>query len=77
MAQDLYPVPSGLRDRAHLRSMEQYQAMYRRSLEDPSGFWAEQAAALDLGLETRAPTGRNAGPSRQRLGQRLAPGELR
>jgi acetyl-CoA synthetase len=27
--------------------MEQYQAMYRRSLEDPSAFWAEQAAALD------------------------------
>ncbi len=47
MSQDRYPVPPGLRERAHLRSMEQYQAMYRRSLEDPSAFWAEQAAALD------------------------------
>ncbi len=47
MAQGLYPVPPQFRERAHLRSMELYQEMYRRSLEDPSGFWAEQAAALD------------------------------
>jgi len=47
VAQGLYPVPPQFRERAHLRSMELYQEMYRRSLEDPSGFWAEQAAALD------------------------------
>jgi len=28
-------------------SLDQYRAMYRRSIEDPSAFWAEQAAALD------------------------------
>src|SRR5690349_16977576 len=27
--------------------MQQYEAMYRRSLDDPEGFWAEQAKALD------------------------------
>src|SRR5512134_767229 len=45
--QEIYPVPPRLRERSHVRSMEQYQAMYRRSLDDPSGFWAEQAGALD------------------------------
>jgi acetyl-CoA synthetase len=28
-------------------SAEQYEAMYRRSLEDPDGFWAEQAQRID------------------------------
>src|SRR5688572_357764 len=26
---------------------DQYEALYRRSLEDPDGFWAEQALRLD------------------------------
>ncbi|MBF5042439.1 acetate--CoA ligase [Aggregicoccus sp. 17bor-14] len=30
-----------------VRDMEEYQALYRRSLEDPQGFWAEQAQRLD------------------------------
>jgi len=47
MSQALYPVPPALRERGHLRSMEQYQALYRRSLEDPSAFWAEQAGVLE------------------------------
>ena len=47
MSQDLYPVPPAMRDRAHVRSMEQFQAMYRRSIDDPTGFWAEQAERLD------------------------------
>ena len=47
MPQDLYPVPPAMRERAHVRSMEQYHAMYRRSLEEPSAFWAEQAEAID------------------------------
>jgi len=29
--------------RAHIKSFEQYQAMYRRSIEDPAGFWGEIA----------------------------------
>ncbi len=31
---------------AHISSMEQYQEMYRRSLDDPEGFWSEQAERL-------------------------------
>ncbi|MBI4734429.1 MAG: acetate--CoA ligase [Rubrobacteridae bacterium] len=28
---------------AHIKSMSQYEAMYKRSVEDPDGFWAELA----------------------------------
>lgn len=28
---------------AYVKSMEEYEAMYRRSIEDPDGFWAEMA----------------------------------
>src|SRR5262249_41821029 len=32
--------------RAHLGSLAGYERLYRRSLEDPTGFWAEQAKAV-------------------------------
>jgi len=32
---------------AHIGSLEQYESMYRRSIEDPTGFWAEAAGELD------------------------------
>ena len=38
---DIYPVPENFTD-SHITA-ESYQTMYRRSLEDPAGFWAEQA----------------------------------
>jgi acetyl-CoA synthetase len=38
----IYPVPPEVADRCFIND-EQYQAMYRRSVEDPQGFWAEQA----------------------------------
>jgi acetyl-CoA synthetase len=38
----LYPVPEAMRDRCFINE-EQYESMYRRSVEDPHGFWAEQA----------------------------------
>jgi acetyl-CoA synthetase len=47
VSQDVYPVKPHIRERAHLRSMEEYERLYRRSLEDPQGFWAEQAKSLD------------------------------
>jgi acetyl-CoA synthetase len=47
VSQDVYPVHPHIRDRAHVKSMQEYERMYRRSLEDPSGFWADQAKALD------------------------------
>jgi acetyl-CoA synthetase len=31
---------------AHVRSLEEYHAIYRRSLDDPEGFWREQAEIL-------------------------------
>ena len=39
--------PEELRERAHINSMKQYQEMYKRSLEDPEGFWGEYAEELD------------------------------
>lgn len=35
--------PEFVRERAYLKSREEYDAMYTRSIEDPEGFWAEQA----------------------------------
>ena len=47
MPQDRYEVPPQIRKRAHLRSLEEYRATYLRSIQDPAGFWAEQARTLD------------------------------
>ena len=33
-------------DQAHIKSMEEYNAAYKRSMEDPEGFWAERAEEL-------------------------------
>jgi acetyl-CoA synthetase len=38
----VYPVPAAVADRCFINE-EQYEAMYQRSVEDPQGFWAEQA----------------------------------
>jgi len=32
--------------KAHINSLEEYEAMYKRSIDDPHGFWAEQAEKL-------------------------------
>src|SRR5210317_1226252 len=37
-----YPVPVEFAKQANINA-EQYADMYRRSVEDPEGFWAEQA----------------------------------
>ncbi len=39
----VFPPPKEFSERAHVKSMEQYEEMYRRSVEDPEGFWAEMA----------------------------------
>ena len=37
-------MPSGeFSSHSHISSMEQYRKLYRRSLDDPAGFWGEQA----------------------------------
>jgi len=38
----VYEVPASFAARAHITE-EKYQAMYQRSIDDPEGFWAEQA----------------------------------
>ena len=46
MDKKLYPVAPAVAERAHIDA-ERYQQMYARSLQDPDGFWREQAQALD------------------------------
>ena len=38
--------PEELRAKARIKSREEYEKMYRRSLEDPEGFWSEIASQL-------------------------------
>ena len=45
--QTKYAPPADFRERAHIRSMADYKAMYRRSVDDNEGFWREQAERLD------------------------------
>jgi acetyl-CoA synthetase len=33
-------------DQAHVKSMDEYKAAYKRSMEDPEGFWADRAEEL-------------------------------
>jgi acetyl-CoA synthetase len=52
MSATVYPVPAAFA--AHARIDEaKYQAMYRRSVEDPNGFWADEAKRVDW---IKAPT---------------------
>ncbi len=43
----LFPPPASFAQHARISSREQYEAMYRRSVEDPDSFWREAAAELD------------------------------
>ncbi len=46
MADNVYPVPESWQGKAWIDAT-QYQDLYRRSLDDPNGFWAEQAKRID------------------------------
>lgn len=39
----VFPSPKDFVEKARLKSMEEYQKLFRRSIEDPQGFWAEMA----------------------------------
>jgi hypothetical protein len=39
LAEKPYPPAEEFQKRARVRSMEEYEAMYRRALDDPEGFW--------------------------------------
>jgi len=41
-----FPPPAPFAEGAHLSTQEAYERLYRRSLEDPDGFWAEAAEEL-------------------------------
>jgi len=43
---EVFPVPADVAQAAHCDEAK-YKAMYERSIEDPDGFWGEQAGMLD------------------------------
>ena len=50
MTDQLFPVSPEWAKRAWTDEAK-YQAMYRRSVSDPEGFWAEHAARIDRSEE--------------------------
>jgi len=46
VSHDVHPVKPHVRARAHVASLEEYQRLYARSLEDPEAFWSEQAQTI-------------------------------
>ena len=42
----LFPPPPAFSDQAHIKHLDEYRAMYSRSINDPEGFWGEQAETL-------------------------------
>jgi acetyl-CoA synthetase len=48
MAEDRVFAPSEeIRQKAYIKSMEEYKQIYQKSIADPEGFWAEMAEQLD------------------------------
>ncbi len=43
---DVFEAPASFREQAHVSSMARYRERYRRSVDDPEGFWREQADRL-------------------------------
>jgi acetyl-CoA synthetase len=43
----VFPPPPEFQRKAHIKSLDEYRALYRRSVEDPEGFWGEQAQQLE------------------------------
>src|SRR6204780_277412 len=42
----VFPPPAEFAAQAHVKSLEEYDALYRRSIQDPQKFWGEVAAEL-------------------------------
>ncbi len=42
----VFEPPAAGQATAHIKSMDEYKAIYKRSIEDPEGFWAERAEEL-------------------------------
>ena len=43
----VFPPPAGFTQNAHINSLEQYQRLYRQSLDDPNTFWGNAASELN------------------------------
>ncbi len=43
----LFPPPAEFAAKAHVKSLDDYERMYRRSVDDPEAFWAEAAGELE------------------------------
>jgi acetyl-CoA synthetase len=43
----VFPPPPEFASRAHVSSLEQYEALWNRAKDDPDGFWGEMAGLLD------------------------------
>ena len=44
MSDQVYNPGEALAGRAHIASMEDYQGLYKKSIEDPEQFWDQQAS---------------------------------
>ena len=43
----VFPPSEAFRSHANLKSQEEYNAMYRQSIDDPDTFWSKVASELD------------------------------
>ncbi len=43
----VFPPPQEFAAKAHIKNLAEYEALYKRSVDDPEGFWAEIARELD------------------------------
>ncbi|MBI5119145.1 acetate--CoA ligase [Candidatus Poribacteria bacterium] len=42
-----FPPPKEFREKAHIKSLEEYEKLHKESLEDPEGFWGKRAEELE------------------------------
>jgi len=42
----IFPVPPKVREKSFIKSKEEYEKMYKESIDDPEGFWAREAERL-------------------------------
>jgi acetyl-CoA synthetase len=45
--EQIFPVPPKVREKAYIKSKEEYEKMWKESIDNPEAFWAKQAERLD------------------------------
>jgi acetyl-CoA synthetase len=43
----VFPPPENIKKTAFIKTLEEYKTLYKKSVDDPDGFWAEQAKELE------------------------------